>query len=56
MVKCRGGRLEHKASPTRRGRPLQAVIPKVSKFSAPRRHGQAAQRRIPVLLPARLPS
>ena len=29
MLKCRGGCLEHKASPTRRGRPLQAVISKV---------------------------
>lgn len=28
-MKCRGGCLEHKASPTRRGRPLQAVISKV---------------------------
>ena len=29
VMKCRGGCLEHKASPTRRGRPLQAVISKV---------------------------
>jgi hypothetical protein len=39
VMKCRGGCLEHKASPTRRGRPLQAVISKVFQIGVLRCHG-----------------